>query len=346
MLELAYDKVLDSVDHAIETNSQIALGIYDHGCAAFADLVNEIRQPDIWHETATDFDHSLARSCVRAFFRDWSSEGATERDVSHTPILRALWHEFGDCAKKQNVQILVPGACLGRLVHSISGLGFSVEGNDISFHSLLARMYIFSLGITKQSPQPLYPWAVSFSNHVSRRHQFQRVLIPDTRPASNIHTSVSPNNEQEKQTVFTTGDFVNTYSNPTSLGAFSALTTCYFIDTAPNFLTYVTTAWNCLKPGGIWINIGPLLWNIEENGPAGNKEGDVDDQESGDHLTACVLELTAEEVLEVVKKKGFVIEDARCEEAVSPYVGNKESMLQYRYRMAFWIARKREVAEV
>lgn len=39
------------------------------------------------------------------------------------------------------------------------------------------------------------------------------------------------------------------------------VTTCFFIDCAPNVIAFVETIYKILKPGGIWINLGPLLYH-------------------------------------------------------------------------------------
>lgn len=348
---LVYEQMLDSVEKAIQTNSQIAMGIYHAGCAEFAKVIGEIHAPETWHGSATDFDCSIARTCIRALFRDWSSEGALERDATHLPILDALQEEFGGVLDKNTIRVLVPGVGLGRLVYSISKLGYPVEGNDMSYHTLLTRMYLFANG-TKGAPQALYPWALSFSNHINRKHQLQSVMIPDVHSTCQVRFVNTPNTNKTGHIVFGTGGFVESYGGPTFANTFAAVTTCYFIDTAPDFLDYVDTAWNCLRPGGIWINIGPLLWNSEENGPAGNGEGDVDEQESWksrksqlDDITPS-MELTAEEVALVLQKRGFVIEQTSCNVGASSYVGNRFSLLQYKYNLAFWVARKQPRARI
>jgi hypothetical protein len=40
--------------------------------------------------------------------------------------------------------------------------------------------------------------------------------------------------------------------------------TCFFIDTANNILEYVRLLNYLLKPGGSWINFGPLLYHYSE----------------------------------------------------------------------------------
>jgi hypothetical protein len=40
--------------------------------------------------------------------------------------------------------------------------------------------------------------------------------------------------------------------------------TCFFLDTANNVLEYVETIHEILKPGGVWINLGPLLYHYAD----------------------------------------------------------------------------------
>lgn len=43
--------------------------------------------------------------------------------------------------------------------------------------------------------------------------------------------------------------------------SFDAVVTCFFIDTAHNVLQYLEVIHAVLKPGGVWIHLGPLLWH-------------------------------------------------------------------------------------
>ena len=345
-----YEQMLQSVEDAVRSNSQIAMGIFQTGCSALAQLTGELGPPETWRAKATAEDLSISRACIRGLLRDWSREGEPERNAAHGPILRALRQEFGHVGGKTLVRILVPGAGLGRLLHSISNLGLSVEGADVSYHTLLTCLYLFGAN-SPPCRHTLYPWALSFSNHVSRHHQLRGVMMPDLHLPGPVGVGMDMSQATggtEQQIVFVRGGFVETYQASSQAGKFSALVTCYFIDTAPNFLDYVETAWNCLEPGGIWINIGPLLWNVEENGPAGKGEGDLDEQEAWKARAGAeeqtpvpaALELTGDEVLQLLGAKGFTVEQSEKSGKPSTYVGNPSSMLRYIYDMAFWVARK------
>ena len=58
-----------------------------------------------------------------------------------------------------------------------------------------------------------------------------------------------------------TGDFMDVYGNPENQNAWDGIVTCFFIDTAPVILDYITIIYSILKSGGIWVNNGPLLYH-------------------------------------------------------------------------------------
>ncbi|KEF52305.1 uncharacterized protein A1O9_11545 [Exophiala aquamarina CBS 119918] len=138
---------------------------------------------------------------------------------------------------------------------------------------------------------------------------------------------------------------------PSYNNAFDAVTTLFFIDTARNLLDYITAVNHCLKPGGIWINIGPLLWNCYENGPAGRQEGDVDDDlsckarhrlDSSDLKDSRpqMLEFSNDEVLCVLEYFGFVVEVQNPDIGRAGFIANPRGMLQNTYQLSHWVARK------
>lgn len=40
--------------------------------------------------------------------------------------------------------------------------------------------------------------------------------------------------------------------------------TCFFIDCANNVVQFIETIYKILKPGGIWVNLGPLLYHFSD----------------------------------------------------------------------------------
>lgn len=51
------------------------------------------------------------------------------------------------------------------------------------------------------------------------------------------------------------------YARPEWADHFDCVVTCFFIDTAHNVVQYVEVIRHCLKEGGFWLNLGPLLYH-------------------------------------------------------------------------------------
>lgn len=71
------------------------------------------------------------------------------------------------------------------------------------------------------------------------------------------------------------GDFVEIYGKKSyinDVNRVDAVVTCFFLDTAPIILDYIETIDHVLKPGGIWINLGPLLYHWEKDQDYGNND--------------------------------------------------------------------------
>lgn len=51
------------------------------------------------------------------------------------------------------------------------------------------------------------------------------------------------------------------YARPEWADHFDCVVTCFFIDTAHNVVQYVEVIRHCLKEGGYWLNLGPLLYH-------------------------------------------------------------------------------------
>ena len=153
-------------------------------------------------------------------------------------------------------------------------------------------------------------------------------------------------------------DFCVAYKEKDNMNSFDAVATVFFIDTAPNLIAYVETVRNCLRDGGLWINLGPLLWHFESNPPGthgkAHQEDSTTQKDSNSQIfdaavphiqenlgigEAGSVELTDEEVKELLKHFGFRIEQAMCG-IETGYVQNPQSMLQNIYRPSFWVARK------
>jgi carnosine N-methyltransferase len=144
----------------------------------------------------------------------------------------------------------------------------------------------------------LFPNLHSFSNHLTTASNLLKsVQIPDILPAD-----ILPPNADFS---FVAGDWEEVYGGRTESGAWQtedqvapeqrgqwgAVVTCFFIDTARNVMNYLAIIRGLLKDGGVWINVGPLLWHFEN----------IADRERGEGG----IELSLDEVKALARTMGF-----------------------------------------
>ncbi|KAI4922980.1 hypothetical protein J4E90_001416 [Alternaria incomplexa] len=361
---------LSQVDDLIDSNAELAEAIFVAGFKAFlaptldsewvASIVPEKHAHDEYKifnivmdelgAKTSQGDAEKARSCVNQFWREWSQEGAVERTKCFDPVVAALEQEFASRtgttsdSDRANLKVLVPGVGLGRLVFDICSAGFSVEGNEISYHMLMASALV--LNETKGAGQfKIAPWALNSSNHVSREDQLRTVTVPDVHPATELAKEGPSKVPASERMSMSTGDFCVVYGREDYASEFDAVATVFFIDTAPNIIRYIEAIHNCLKSGGLWINLGPLLWHAPPRRDEGEDEATEDGRRRAD-VDAGIgdpgsVELTNEEVVALVEHFSFVMEKQEHGTIETGYISNTRSMLQSTYRPSFWIARKK-----
>lgn len=298
---------LNAVDDALDYNADLADAIFQLGLASFG--LDEKPGPSSkssldWRGKAKPNDVTKAHSTIRQFYRDWSHEGFT-REVE--PLLRIVLSDLEGflatdetqqpppqqqqqqeqqryAPNNNSPQLLLPGAGLGRLLFELCLRGYNATGNEISYHQLLASNLI--LNGTRHADQfAIYPFANTFTNVTSRANQLRRYTVPDVHPGEALSARARARLPVGEMNM-TAGDFVLSYSTPECAGMFDGVVTVFFIDTAPNLIRYVETVRNCLREGGVWINVGPLLWHFDDRmqrgAGGGEEEEDEDDEEEQD----------------------------------------------------------------
>jgi len=309
-----YLEKVNQVDKLIEENAMVLREIVK-GSGLFSDsevqasvMKTRSQKPPV---SASDMDK--VRSTLKQFVRDWAKEGEPERQSAYEPILNELESIYADVPVEERggVRVLVPGAGLGRLAFEICKKGFSCQGNEFSFYMLLSSNFILNRVSTTEEFS-IYPFIHSFSNIRDSQQQLTPIRIPDVLP-SNLPPTADFS--------MVAGDFIEVYGdNPDHEGAWDVVATCFFIDTAKNIIRYLEIIHQILKPGGTWINIGPLLYHFE-NTPGENS-----------------IELSLADVKAVAEKIGFTITNENT--LPSTYTSNPNSMLKYVYENAFWKATK------
>lgn len=73
-------------------------------------------------EREDDAEFGLVDLAFGHLSRDWSSQGAREREAVFPPVLRVLEQSFG--SNRGDVKVLVPGSGMGRLASDIADIGW------------------------------------------------------------------------------------------------------------------------------------------------------------------------------------------------------------------------------
>ncbi|KAF8885965.1 N2227-domain-containing protein [Infundibulicybe gibba] len=266
-------------------------------------------------------DLGRVREALKHYVRDWSTEGARERERIFSPILDFLREV--DPAERSMKTVLIPGSGLGRLAWEISELGFDATANEMSYFMNLAFRFLLSPETTASPNQhSLRPYAHWFSHQRSNDLLFRHITFPDALPrlSESFHLAerdflTLPVPAQASRATFKAdplprdGDYLSGYD---------FIATLFFIDTSTNVFATMEHIFALLRPGGSWINLGPLLWT------------------SGGQAK---LELSLEELIQAAGAVGFVF-DSESRSVDCEYTGDPHAMMQWIYRAEFWVARK------
>lgn len=293
---------------AADINAMFTTAIVDASAGIFGvDVKNGgSREP----QPSLDRNISKARSTLKQFVREWSTEGESERSSCFTPLIDALKQYLPG----EQQFVVCPGSGLGRLPYELAKAGFDVQGNEFSYHMILGSHFVLNSGkFSKPDSAVLFPYCLSFSNCLSEKSRLRSIRIPDEIPT-----------RTEGQMSMCAGEFVETYSKQES-GTVDGLVTCFFIDTAKNIMLYIRTFARMLRKGGVWTNLGPLLFHYAEN-----------DAEIS-------IELSWAEVKQLVLEY-FTIEEERFP-IQCVYSSNSESLCKTEYKCIFFVAKRNSKPE-
>jgi carnosine N-methyltransferase len=163
----------------------------------------------------------------------------------------------------------------------------------------------------------------------------------------------------------TAGDFITSYSGPDNEDTFDAVVTVYFIDTAPNLIRYIETIRNVLKPGGLWINVGPLLWHFDGRAPTDTPSSSSTTQNTSQHEKDIQnsptqppqtgklnedagignpgsFELPWDLTLKLIEQHGFSTLESRTDldpDKFGRYITDEGSMSVNLFRCGMWVCR-------
>ncbi|KAL4890559.1 N2227-like protein-domain-containing protein [Aspergillus ambiguus] len=308
-----YTRKLNTAEHLLERNERLAHAIVENGMRFYnvsrTELDEFIQENE--HEGRST-DRTSVSQAMKHFVRDWSDEGHDERQEAFPCVLNAL--SGMSRSQEDTLRVLVPGAGIGRLAHDIAGLeGFEVTMNEWSAYMNLAYRYVSSLSTANSVV--FHPYIDWWSHHATTADLQRSVSFPDevANPLSVLSVE---------------GDFTTVFADDTE--QYDVIVTLFFIDTARNLVSYIETIHRLLRPGGIWINLGPLLYG-----------------------SAPFLQLSLDEVVTLSEHIGFTFEptEPSCGEITTQgttvrgkevaYAKNGRGLSKNAYQAQFWAARRR-----
>lgn len=161
----------------------------------------------------------------------------------------------------------------------------------------------------------IFPYCHQFVNNLKRDDPLKSCRFPDISPYQN-----PPKGEMN----MIAGDFVQVYGDSSQEESWDCVASCFFIDCANNIVEFLEIIYRILRPGGIFINYGPLLYHFS----------DVPNEFS--------IEPSYEDIREIIEKLGFkfVKESTKVK---SKYSQNPLSMSKLEYESIFFVVQKPEI---
>ncbi|KAJ5578979.1 hypothetical protein N7450_007846 [Penicillium hetheringtonii] len=240
-----YTNKLNTVEHLIENNDELALEIVQTGLHFYGISQSELDKFVADQEReGKKADRTSIAQAMKHYVRDWAEEGKEERDESFTYINNIA------------IKCLSSWRRVGRLAHEIARLNV--------YRQLTQKA-------TTSNSKSYHPWLDWWSHHLTTSDMQRSVSFPD----SDIDAS---------SVLLVEGDFTTVFNGED--GKYDVIVTLFFIDTARNLLTYLETVHRLLRPGGTWLNLGPLLYG-----------------------TAPFLQLSLDEIISLAEAVGFRFKD-------------------------------------
>ncbi|KAK7942463.1 carnosine N-methyltransferase [Apiospora aurea] len=294
-----YKQKLNDLDHLHDRNALLCDAIAQHALAYYGipepELARFVRDEE---KAGRKPERVSVVQALKHYVRDWAAEGgARERGPTFPCLLRTLAGLYpergGNNASAPRPRVLVPGAGLGRLGFEVAEMGgFEVTTNEWSTYMIAAYRYL------EAHPTPeshtFHPFLDSLSHHASTADLKRQVTFPEPDTALNDPSNV----------LLVEGDFTTVFSNDGE--KYDVIITYFFLDTARNLLNYLETIHRLLRPGGHWLNLGPLLYG-----------------------TGPWVQLSLDEIVRVAEALGFEFRDdldpAVCGERTFPPGDDEEA---------------------
>ncbi|KAI0060045.1 N2227-domain-containing protein [Artomyces pyxidatus] len=287
---IGYTEHFDDQERRVKLNTVLFRRIAENAREAYGYTAGE-ESSEVHYELVSDFMGHVVR--------DWSEEGSDERARIFPPIMQAL--RLGLAGVEGPKRVLVPGFGLGRLAHEIANdKEYVVDANELDYASVIGYKFILNQ-TTSVFQHTLYPHINDWRFQRTAKGRFNPVRFPDMLPTSPVN--------------LIEGNFLTKFPQSEQ---YDAVVSLFFIDVSENVVDFLANIHRLLKPGGLWVNLGPLKW--------------------GDHSQ---LQLSAEEVINLAGLLSLDVDVGSHRSIPATYAKQAESLLEFTYVTQFWTARKR-----
>jgi len=302
---------------------------------------------------------------LKQLVREWTDAGAAEREQCLGFVLSSLERHV-PISGGSPPQVVIPGAGLGRLVWEVAMRGYAAVGIERAMSMMLCGSYVINHLLSHERTGRIQPYAAVGSgpcNVESAANVGREFCVPDADAAKRFASATAEadataglQHPHERLQVIT-GDFraVARASGPCA----DAVLTTFLLDACGDVVGALETVHAQLKPGGVWINLGPLEYEGTAGYHASRKLRLCADElvqvripwppstvpRNGPPPPACHSSLADppmtpdDPVRQLVRQRGFEIletrKGVRCD-----YTQDQFSMLQSHFNCLFIVARK------
>lgn len=178
--------------------------------------------------------------------REWTEEGASERNQFYSPLLERAEKLFPD--DRGNVRVMVPGQRFGRLAFELIKRGFCCEGHESSYLKAACSGFLLDNDVEKNH-FAFHPFLHCLNNNDRDEERTRTVPFPDENPRA-VLSHCEPYS-------LVVGNFLDIYKSHSD--SWDLIVTCFYADTVPNLICFFEVIFKCLKPGCHWLNFGSLV---------------------------------------------------------------------------------------
>lgn len=167
-----YKNDLEDFKKAVEENATFVPILVNHAKNIFENMYNSESTTHSETEVGTLSEGlDKVQSVFKHLMRDWSTMGAEERKQCYDPIIEEIERQFpADEVDRGEVNVLVPGAGLGRLAFEIASRDFSCQGNEFNLFMLIVSYYVLN-HCKKLDEFEIYPWIHQYCNNLNAENQ-------------------------------------------------------------------------------------------------------------------------------------------------------------------------------